>query len=99
MDETRRNERTAVERALEVVVETGLEGMPRALEILLNEAMKRERSTFLGARPYERDPGRRGHANGYKPKHVNSRVGALALQIPQVRGLSDGAEGFYPQSL
>jgi transposase-like protein len=99
MDETRRNERTAVERALEVVVEAGLEGMPRALEILLNEAMKRERSTFLGARPYERDPARRGHANGYKPKQVSSRVGALALQIPQVRGLSEGVEGFYPQSL
>ncbi len=99
MDETRRSERTAVERALEVVVETGLEGMPRALEILLNEAMKRERSAFLGAGPYERDPDRRGHANGFKPKQVKSRVGSLALQVPQVRGLGEGVEGFYPQSL
>lgn len=99
MDETRRSEPTAVERALEVLVESGFEGMPRALEILLNEAMKRERSAFLGAGPYERDPGRRGHSNGFKPKQVRSRVGSLALAIPQVRGLSEGAEGFYPQSL
>jgi transposase-like protein len=73
--------------------------MPRAMAILLNEAMKRERSTFLGAGPYERDPARRGHANGFKPKQVRSRVGELALEIPQVRGLAEGAEGFYPQSL
>jgi transposase-like protein len=99
MDETRRIERTAVDAALEVLVESGLEGMPRALEILLNEAMKRERSAFLGARPYERDPARRGHANGFKPKRVRSRVGELGLAIPQVRGLEEGSEGFYPQSL
>ena len=99
MDETRRSEPTAVERALEVLVESGFEGMPRALEILLNEAMKRERSAFLGAGPYERDPGRRGYSNGFKPRQVRSRVGSLALAIPQVRGLSEGAEGFYPQSL
>jgi transposase-like protein len=99
MNETRRSERTAVEEALEVLVESGFEGMPRALEILLNEAMKRERSEFLGAQPYARDPARRGHANGFKPKRVRSRVGELGLAIPQVRSLGEGVEGFYPQSL
>ena len=99
MDETRHTERTGVEEALAMVVESGLEGMPRAIEILMNEAMKRERSAFLGAGPYERDPERRGHATGYKPRSVDSRVGVLDLRIPQVRGLDDGVEGFYPQSL
>ncbi|MDF7809324.1 IS256 family transposase [Pontiellaceae bacterium B12219] len=39
--------------------------------------------------------GQLGHANGYKPKNVRSRLGNLALQIPQVRG---GIE-FYPSAL
>ena len=40
-----------------------------------------------------------GHANGFKPKNLKSRIGELALEIPQVRGLSEGAEPFYPRSL
>ena len=99
MDETRHTERTAVEEVMAMIMEQGLEGMPRAVEILMNEAMKRERSAFLGAEPYQREAGRVGHANGFKPKHVDSRMGALELRIPQVRGLADGVEGFYPQSL
>lgn len=99
MDETRHTDRTAVEEVMAMLAESGLEGMPRAIEILMNEAMKRERSAFLGAEPYQRQPGRVGHANGFKPKHLDSRMGSLALQIPQVRGLAEGAEGFYPQSL
>jgi transposase-like protein len=80
-------------------VESGLEGMPRALELLLNEAMKRERSAFLGAEPYARESERLGYANGFKPKQVTSRVGALSMRIPQVRDLAEGLEGFYPRSL
>lgn len=37
---------------------------------------------------------RGGYANGYKPKGLQTRMGALELEVPQVRGL-----GFYPQSL
>ena len=99
MDETRHAERTAVEEVMAMIAESGLEGMPRAIEILMNEAMKRERSTFLGAEPYQREAARVGHANGFKPKTVDSRIGSLELRIPQVRGLADGVEGFYPQSL
>ena len=99
MDETRHSERTAVEEALEVVVESGMDGMTKAIEILMNEAMKRERSAFLGAEPYQRHAARLGHANGFKPKHMDSRMGPLKLSIPQVRGLAEGVEGFYPQSL
>ena len=60
--------------------------------------MKLERSTFLRADLHERCEERRGHANGYKPKRVKTRVGTVNLHVPQVRDVEDG-EGFYPQSL
>jgi len=37
--------------------------MARAIEILVNEAMKIERNAALGAQPYERTDERRGYAN------------------------------------
>jgi len=89
----------AIEQVVEVLIDEGLEGMDRAFEILMNEAMKVERSRFLGAGPYERAEGRRGYSNGYKPKTVKSRVGTLRMAIPQVRDLPAGCEGFYPRSL
>jgi putative transposase len=79
---------------LELLVEHGFEGMAQAMQTLLNEAMKLERSQVLGARPYERTLERRGYANGYKPKTVHSRVGDLELSVPQARGVE-----FYPASL
>jgi putative transposase len=96
---THRVDSKAIEQVVEVLIDEGLEGMDRAFEILMNEAMKVERSRFLGAGPYERTEGRRGYSNGYKPKTVKSRVGALRMAIPQVRGLPPGCEGFYPRSL
>jgi transposase-like protein len=56
--------------------------------------MRIERENYLGARPYERSEDRQGHANGYKPKTVKTRVGEVTFDIPQVR---EG--GFYPHSL
>jgi transposase-like protein len=71
-----------------------MEGLKPILELLFNGAMKVEREHFLGATCHERTEDRKGYANGYKPKILQTRLGALDLQIPQVRGL-----GFYPQSL
>jgi putative transposase len=56
--------------------------------------MRLEREKHLGAKSYQRSPERRGHANGYKPKAVNTRVGKIRFDIPQVR---EGA--FYPDAL
>jgi len=95
-DMTHKEESSAVRDALEVLVESGLEGMAEAMQILFNEAMKAERSAFLRAEPYQRTTDCRGHANGFKPKAVRSRVGDLELRIPQVRAAE---EPFYPQSL
>jgi transposase-like protein len=70
--------------------------MATAMQILFNEAMKIERSQFLDAAPNERTAKRRGYANGFKPKTVKSRIGEIALRIPQVR---EAEAPFYPQSL
>src|SRR5262245_21449461 len=67
---------------LELLSDYGFEGMARAMQLLINEAMKLERSAALGADPYERTPNRRGQANGFKPKTVQTRVGPLALRVP-----------------
>ena len=56
--------------------------------------MRIEREHYLQARPYERNVHRQGHANGYKPKTVKTRVGEVTFEVPQVR---EG--GFYPNAL
>ena len=80
--------------AAELIAERGLEGLGDAVSMLINEAMRLERERHLAVAPYERSPQRQGYANGYKPKTVKSRIGALDLAVPQVR---EG--GFYPTSL
>jgi putative transposase len=82
------------QEALELLCEQGFGGLAEAMTILINEAMKLERSAVLGARPFERTPLRRGRANGFKPKTVNTRVGALELRVPQTRDVP-----FYPSAL
>lgn len=80
--------------ALELLNENGFDGMGEAMMTLLNEAMKIEREQYLNVAPFERSSERRSHANGFKPKTVTTRVGPLALQIPQTRD-----SGFYPSAL
>ena len=85
---------TLSDEILEVIINHGMEGLPKAVEILYNEAMKIERSRHLGANPYEHNNNRTDYANGYKPKRINSRLGQLELHIPQVR-----KGDFYPSFL
>lgn len=87
---------TTFDAVLELLTENGFEGFATAFEVLLNEAMMLERSHFLEASPYERTDGRRGYANGFKPKRMKSRVGELELKIPKTR---DSDTPFYPKSL
>ena len=61
---------TTFDAALELLTENGFEGLSTALELLLNEAMRLERSEYLGAGPYERSAGRRGYANGSSPNRL-----------------------------
>jgi putative transposase len=90
-----KTEGNPIGQMMDIIIEQGFGGMDQAMTILINEAMKVERAGALRASPYERTPDRRGHANGYKPKNVKSRLGNLALQIPQVR---EGID-FYPSAL
>jgi transposase-like protein len=57
--------------------------------------MLQERSAVLQAQPCERCEDRLGHANGFKPKFLATRVGQIELRIPQVR---DGID-FSPDAL
>lgn len=75
--------------------EDGLAHMAELVRILLNEAMKVERAQALEAQPYERSAQRRGYANGFKPKTLNTRLGRMQVAIPQVRGEVE----FYPSAL
>jgi putative transposase len=56
--------------------------------------MKLERTHALGAAPYQRTEQRRGYANGFKPKTLHTRLGAIDVQVPQARGID-----FYPSAL
>jgi len=87
-------ESTPYDLMIQVLDEHGFDGMARAIQILINEAMKIERNEVLGAKPYQRTQERRGYANGFKPKTFHTRVGKVELQVPQTRGVE-----FYPKSL
>lgn len=80
---------------MQLLTKEGSSGFAEGLRLLVNEAMVVERSAVLGARPYERSEARLGHANGFKPKTLATRLGAIEFRVPQVRGEVD----FYPSSL
>ena len=79
---------------LEQIAAEGFEALPELIRVLIDEAMRLERENHLGAGPYERTPERRGHANGYKPKTVKTRMGEIQFAVPQVR-----QGDFYPGAL
>lgn len=69
------------------------DGPRRLLELLAAAAMEAEVADHLGAGPHERNAMRRGRRNGHKPRALQTRVGPLALDVPQVRG---GCEPYHP---
>ncbi len=85
---------TLPEECLAHIADGGLAALPDAIRLLINAAMLLERQKFIGAGPYERSAERQAHANGFKDKTLQTRLGALTVAVPQVR---EG--GFYPQSL
>jgi transposase-like protein len=92
---TRQTDGNTIETVMERLIENGFDGFADCMRILLNEAMKIERNHALGAGPYERSAARKGHANGYKPKTVDTRMGRVTVDVPQVRGEVQ----FYPSAL
>jgi transposase-like protein len=80
---------------LQLLTENGHEGFAEGLRLLVDEARRHERAAALRAQPYERTDARLGHANGFKPKTLVTRLGPIQFQILQVRGPVD----FYPSAL
>lgn len=91
---THQTDYTSLEELMDVLSQQGWGAIPELLRILVNQAMVEERAKFLQAEAYERSAQRTGHANGFKPKTVKTRVGAITFAVPQVR---EG--GFYPAAL
>jgi putative transposase len=84
---------TALDEITELLAEHGFDGLAQAVTVLLNEVMKLERAHALGAGPYQRSEDRKGSANGFKPRTIHTRLGALAVEVPQTRGVD-----FYPSA-
>lgn len=63
---TRPENDTPFGEVIEVISQNGLEGLAEAMSIVINQAMKVERSRVLHASPYERSTARIGYASGYK---------------------------------
>jgi transposase-like protein len=55
------------------------------LEAVVNQVLNAQVAEQLQAAPYERSEQRQGYRNGYKPRQLTTRVGALTLLVPQVR--------------
>ena len=79
---------------LQIVSEKGFDGLREIMQRLFNEAMKMERENYLHASPYQRTDLRTDHANGFKPRTINTLQGEIQLSIPQTRN-----GGFYPSCL
>lgn len=93
---TRPSDPELLKTVLQLLTDHGASGgLAEGIRLLVNEAMRQERSHALQAEPYQRSPNRQGQANGFKPKTLNTRLGSIEFQIPQVRG----GLAFYPSAL
>ena len=91
---THQRDYTVTKTLLDILLTDEQDGLRLLLEQLLNLLMLDERQTYLQAEPYQRTPARRDHANGFKAKTLKTRLGPLALRVPQVR-----KGPFYPSVL
>lgn len=92
---TRRADPNPQQQAVQLLADQGVEGMLEAMRLILNQAMRLQRSQALGAEPYQRTDARRGHANGFKPRTLDTRLGRIVVDVPQVRG----PVKFYPDNI
>jgi len=92
---TQEEKYTLIEPILEALVSGEKDSLTKAISTLLNLSSRLDREKVLDAEHYERTEERKGYANGYKDKTLNTRIGKIKVKIPQVRGEVD----FYPASL
>ena len=55
------------------------------VERTVQQVLEAEMTSFLGAETYQRNDQRRGWRNGFKPRTLKTRVGALELMVPKDR--------------
>jgi len=65
------------------------------LEMMAQRVMEEELARHLGAERHERTQSRRGHRNGYKARRLKTRVGELALHVPQARSVEPYSPTLY----
>ncbi|MCP3862550.1 MAG: IS256 family transposase [Aestuariibacter sp.] len=82
---------------MEHLIENGADDIAALFARAFELAMRIERERFLDAGHYERTTGRRGYANGTKPKRIDTPAGTVTVQVPKTACHVD--EPFYPQSL
>jgi putative transposase len=76
--------RTDTQMAQEVLLDdAGF--LAEVVQRVLQELLEAEMTEHVGAAPYERAAGRKGHRNGHKPRALRTRVGTLNLLVPQDR--------------
>lgn len=83
-----------IEEALVELACQGVNSLGPVLERLFNELMLLEREEVLQASPHERTEERKGYANGFKNKMLQTRFGKLKLKVSKARDAS-----FYPSCL
>ena len=88
---------SVIEAVLEQLIEHGPEQIGDIFARLLELAMRLERERYLEAGHYERTNSRRGYANGYKPKRIDTPAGTVTVKVPKTA--RHEGEPFYPQSL
>ncbi len=71
------------------------DGMKRFLETVIEQAMAVDVEGHLNASRFERTGNRAGYRNGTKPRRFKTRVGELALEVPQVRGCEPYHPGLF----
>lgn len=77
---------TTITGLLEHLVVDGPDSMAEIFTSLFNLAMRLERERFLSAGHYQRTPERRGYANGYKSKRLDTLAGTVTLDVPKDGG-------------
>ncbi len=84
-----RRKDTAIESVVEQLIEHGPDEMAGVFARLFELAMQIERERHLGAGHYERTAGRRGYANGTKPKRIDTPAGTVTVRVPKTAGHGD----------
>ena len=90
------HQNTVIATLLEQLIKEGPDGMAQAFTALFELAMRLERERHWEAGLHERNPERRGYANGDKPKTLDTPAGTITVKVPKAR---DTEEPFYPRSL